>query len=116
MHAPGQRPGASRAGRLSSSAGARLAALLDWMAGQDFEPLVAGGLLRDVEEAVVQAYVDMHPGRRRPDAYHWLRYEDPAPVHRLADGVRKLRKQGARFDLGAVDKACNKASKAGYLN
>jgi hypothetical protein len=86
------------------------------MAGQDFEALVAQGLLKEVEGMVVQAYLELYPGRRRPDAYHWLRYEDPAPVDRLADGVRRLRKQGARFDAVAVDKACNKASKLGYLN
>jgi hypothetical protein len=25
-----------------------------------------------------------------PKAYHWLHYEDPDPVARLADGVRRL--------------------------
>ena len=38
------------------------------------------------------------------------------PVARLADGVRRLRKRGARFDAGAVDKACAEASKRGFLN
>jgi len=52
----------------------------------------------------------------RPAAYRWLRYEDPAPVERLAEGVRRLRKRGAKFDARAVDKACAKASKAGDLN
>ena len=86
------------------------------MAGQDFDSLVAGGLLRDVEEIVVEAYLSLYPGASRPDAYRWLRYEDPAPVARLADGVTKLRRKGARFDADAVDKACARASRMGYLN
>jgi len=86
------------------------------MAGQDFAALVAGGTLKEVERAVVQAYLELHPGEGRPAAYRWLHYEDLAPVDRLADGVRRLRKQGARFDPEAVDKACNRASKLGYLN
>ena len=86
------------------------------MAEADFPSLVAGGLLKDVEEIVVTAYLARHPGSSRPDAYHWLRYEDPQPVERLADGVRKLREEGARFDPRAVDKACAKASDQGLLN
>jgi hypothetical protein len=86
------------------------------MAGQDFDSLVAGGLLREVEEIVVEAYLSLHPGASRPDAYRWLRYEDPAPVARLADGARKLRRRGATFDPVAVDKACARASRMGYLN
>jgi hypothetical protein len=80
------------------------------MAGRDFDDLVASGLLKDVEEIVVQAYLGAHAGASRPDAYRWLRYEDPDPVARLADGVEKLRKRGAGFDAGAVDKACAKAA------
>ena len=86
------------------------------MAGQDFDSLVATGLLKDVEEIVVAAYLSAHPGGSRPAAYRWLRYEDPAPVARLQDGVRRLRKRGARFDPEAVDKACAKASEVGLLN
>jgi hypothetical protein len=86
------------------------------MAHQEFSELVASGLLKDVEEIVVDAYRHAHPGATRPAAYHWLRYEDPLPVVRLADGVRKLRRKGARFDAGAVDKACAKAGKMGHLN
>lgn len=86
------------------------------MAVQDFDGLVASGLLREVEEIVVKAYLVSHPGSTRPAAYHWLHYEDPDPVARLAEGVRKLRKSGAPFDAEAVDKACAKASKLGYPN
>ena len=86
------------------------------MAGQDFDALVTGGLLKEVEEIVVCAYLSAHPGATRHDAYRWLRYEDPAPVQRLADGVRRLRQIDASFDPVAVDKACVRASQTGYLN
>jgi len=86
------------------------------MRGADFSVLVEGGLLKDVEKIVVDAYLAVHPGATPPDAYHWLRYEDPEPVARLAEGVRGLRKKGARFDGDAVDKACAKASERGLLN
>lgn len=86
------------------------------MRGQDFDDLVASGLLKAVEEIAVAAYLEAHPGSSRPDAYRWLRYEDPDPVARLADGVRRLRSEGATFDRVAVDKACATASRRGYLN
>jgi hypothetical protein len=80
------------------------------MGRQDFDDLVATGLLRDVEDIVVAGYLSIRPGGTRPAAYRWLRYEDPEPVARLADGVRRLRDRGATFDPVAVDKACAKAS------
>jgi hypothetical protein len=86
------------------------------MAERRFDDLLATGLLKDVEEIVVGAYLSGHPGASRPAAYHWLRYEDPDPVARLADGVRRLRKRGARFDADAVDKARAEASKRGFSN
>jgi hypothetical protein len=86
------------------------------MADENFEDQVSSGLLKDVEEIVVQAYLSVQPGATRPDAYRWLRYEDPDPVARLAGGVRRLRRRGAKFDAEAVDKACARASKVGYLN
>ena len=86
------------------------------MAGQEFSTLVDSGLLKDVEEIVVAAYLAEHPGTSRPDAYRWLRYEDPAPVERLVEGARKLAGRSAQFSEVAVDKACAKASKLGYLN
>jgi hypothetical protein len=73
-------------------------------------------LLKDVEEIVVRAYLDVHPGASRPDAYRWLRYEDPDPVARLVEGVGRLSGMGARFDAEAVDKACAKARALGLLN
>jgi len=86
------------------------------MAGQDFASLVEAGLLRDVEALTVQAYLSAHPGASRPDAYRWLRYEDPDPIARLADGVSRLQRDGVEFDAEAVDKACAEASKLGYSN
>jgi hypothetical protein len=86
------------------------------MAGQDFAALLEAGLLREVEQITVQAYLAAHPGASRADAYHWLHYEDPDPIARLADGVRRLRKDRAKFDAEAVDKACAEASKLGYSN
>jgi hypothetical protein len=86
------------------------------MAGREFSTLVDSGLLRDVEEIVVEAYLESHPGAKRPAAYRWLRFEDPAPLERLTEGVHKLSGSGARFSGEAVDKACAKAVKLGYLN
>ena len=86
------------------------------MATQSFDALLASGLLREVEEIVVDAYATAHPDTTRPEAYRWLRYEDPDPVARLLDGVKKLRRTGATFEAGAVDKACAKAANMGYLN
>jgi hypothetical protein len=86
------------------------------MSARDFDELAESGLLKDVEDIVVRAYLSVHPGASRPEAYHWLRYEDPDPVARLTDGVRRLRKSGASFDAEAVDKACAKAYEVGLLN
>ena len=86
------------------------------MTGADFATLVESGLLRDVEEIVVGAFLDAHPQASRAEAYRWLRYEDPDPVERLQEGVRRLLSEGARFDPDAVDKACAKASAKGLLN
>ena len=86
------------------------------MAGQDFTAMVESGLLRDVEQITVQAYLASHPDASPPDAYRWLHYEDPDPIARLAEGVRRLRREGEKFDAEAVDKACAKASKLGYSN
>jgi hypothetical protein len=86
------------------------------MGGQEFEQLVAAGLLTDVEEIVITAYLRSHPAESKPAAYHWLRYEDPRPVDRLREGVEKLVATGARFEGEAVEKACAKARKTGYLN
>jgi hypothetical protein len=90
------------------------------MAEHDFAELVASGVLKAVEDAVVDSHRRLYESTGKPwsapDAYRWLRYEDPDPVGRLAAGVRKLRRRGAAFDAEAVDKACFKASKTGYSN
>ncbi len=84
------------------------------MSLQELDVLVATGLLRDVEEVIVKAYLEAHPGAERSDVYRWLRYEDPDPIARLSDGVRRLRQMGVTFDAEAVDKACAEASKQGF--
>jgi hypothetical protein len=90
------------------------------MAGQDFRVLVDSGLLGEVEAIVIEGHraLSESEGRpwSRPAAYHWLRYEDPEPVARLVDGVKRLRRRGVKFDADAVDKACIKASQRGFLN
>ena len=90
------------------------------MEGREFSELVDSGLMRQVEEIVVDAHRRVHErsGRAwsRPAAYRWLRYEDPAPVARLAEGARKLRSSGADFDAEAVDNACVTASRTGFSN
>jgi hypothetical protein len=90
------------------------------MSGQDFQTLVEGGLLRQVEEAVVEAHRSLYQTQGKewsaPVAYRWLRYEDPRPVERLLEGTKRLRREGAEFKSDAVDKACQEASKRGFLN
>lgn len=90
------------------------------MRGREFSELVESGLIRQVEDIVVDGHRRLHEkdagGWSRPAAYRWLRYEDPAPVERLADAVRKLRASGVKFDAGAVDKACVTASRTGFSN
>jgi hypothetical protein len=67
------------------------------MARQPFARLVDGDppLMRAVEAIVLAAHRDWYEASGRsdwtePKAYHWLHYEDPDPVARLADGVRRL--------------------------
>ena len=92
------------------------------MAQQDFAVVAAGerSLLHLVEGIVVESHCRLYEseGRlwSRPIAYHWLRYEDPLPVARLLDGVKRLSRRGASFDAEAVEKACAKAGKYGFLN
>lgn len=89
------------------------------MGRQDFDVLVKSGLLGQVEKIVVDAHRELYlaQGREwsRPVAYRWLRYEDPMPVTRLAEGAKKLRRRGGKFDSEAVEKACAKASQEGFL-
>ena len=89
------------------------------MAARPFDEL-AGGLLEEVEGIVLESHRRLYDAQgrpwSRPIAYHWLRYEDPAPVERLAEGVEKLVRAGAVFDAGAVDKACALAAGRGFSN
>ncbi|MGH7762878.1 MAG: hypothetical protein ACREOM_00475 [Candidatus Dormibacteraceae bacterium] len=90
------------------------------MDGQDFSELVGSGLIDQVERIVVEGHRLLYDseGRAwsRAVAYRWLRYEDPRPVARLADGVRKLRRRGVELDAEAVEKACKSATQRGFLN
>ena len=72
-------------------------ALLGVMAQTPFERLLEADppLLGEVETIVVAAHRDRYEAAggtdwTEPKAYRWLRYEDPDPVTRLADGVRRL--------------------------
>ena len=89
------------------------------MASQDFADLVRSGLLPQVEQIVLEAHRGLSAAEwrpwSRPIAYHWLRYEDPMPVDRLREGVKRLRRRGASFSVDAVDKACADALKTGFL-
>ena len=85
--------------------------LLAWMREQPFEKIVGGepGLLRMVEEAVVDAHRRWHQREHRPwtepVAYRWLRYEDPDPIGRLEDGLRRLAAEGVEPDPARVRQA-----------
>src|SRR5712692_3228695 len=111
----GRRRSVERFSAAPPEAGARLERLLDWMGAQDFAELLRGGLLPQVEQIVLDAHRGLFEaeGRpwSRPIAYHWLRYEDPMPVDRLREGVKRLRRRGASFSLDAVDNACAEALK-----
>jgi len=81
------------------------------MARQPFDRLREGDppLLNAVETIVVAAHCDWYVAGGQadwtePKAYHWLHYEDPDPVARLADGVRRLGPQLAQREpeVGAV--------------
>jgi hypothetical protein len=90
------------------------------MDAQDFSGLVRDGLLDEVERIVIEAHRNLYATQGRPwsapVAYRWLRYEDPDPIARLSDGVKRLRRRGGTFSADAVDKACTKASERGFLN
>jgi hypothetical protein len=67
------------------------------MTAQPFERLLEGDppLLGSVETIVVGAHRDWYEASGRtdwtePKAYRWLHFEDPDPVARLADAVRRL--------------------------
>jgi hypothetical protein len=91
------------------------------MTRQDFATVMAGdpSLLQQVEGIVVDSHRRLYQAQSRPwskpIAYHWLHYEDPTPVLRLQEGVKRLRRRGARFDAEAVEKACTEAARSGFL-
>ncbi len=72
------------------------------MKRQDFAELTAGdpSLLRQVELIVLDSHRRLYLAKgepwSEPIAYHWLHYEDAQPVARLADGLRRLLRQGRR--------------------
>ena len=92
------------------------------MAGQEFASLTTGdpSLLRQVELIVVDGHRRLYAAKGKPwsepIAYHWLHYEDPMPVARLADGARRLVRSRINIDSQAVDKACADARRMGFLN
>ena len=92
------------------------------MATQDFVLLTAGdpSLLRQVELIIIDSHRRLYEAEGKPwsepIAYHWLHYEDPMPVMRLAEGLRSLLRSRANLDAEAVDKACAEARKGGFLN
>ena len=92
------------------------------MATRPFAEIAEGdpSLLEEVEAIVLESHRRLYErlGRpwSRPIAYHWLRYEDPMPVERLAQGVERLVGEGATFDSAAVDKACAEAVGRGFSN
>ncbi len=90
------------------------------MATQDFSAIATGdhSLLRQVEAIVIDSHRRLYlsEGKQwsRPVAYRWVRYEDPMPVERLAEAVKRLENMGATFDPEAVEKACKEAARAGF--
>jgi len=92
------------------------------MATQDFELLTVGdpSLLRQVELIVIDSHRRLYEAQGKPwseaIAYHWLRYEDPMPVIRLAEGLRRLLRARTIPDAEAVDKACVEARMRGFSN
>jgi hypothetical protein len=92
------------------------------MATQDFVLLTAGdpSLLRQVELIIIDSHRRLYAAEGKPwsepIAYHWLRYEDPMPVTRLAEGLHRLLRTRTNLDLEAVDKACAEARKRGFPN
>ena len=92
------------------------------MATRPFSEVAAGhpSLLEEVEAIVLDSHRRHYETKGRPwslpIAYHWLHYEDPMPVERLAEGVERLAGEGAKFDAAAVDKACAQAVGRGFSN
>ncbi len=92
------------------------------MATQDFVLLTAGdpSLLRQVELIIIDSHRRLYAAEGKPwsepIAYQWLRYEDPMPLTRLAEGLHSLLRTRTNLDVEAVDKACAEARKRGFPN
>jgi len=92
------------------------------MSTQEFSTISEGdpSLLGEVESIVLEAHRRLYESEGKewsmPVAYHWLRYENPMPVERLAEGVEKLLQMGATFAADAVEKAWNEGVAKGFLN
>ena len=90
------------------------------MALQDFSEMTAGdpSLLRQVELIILDGHRGLFAARGKPwsepIAYNWLHYEDPQPLARLADGLRRLLRQRVKVNADAVDKACVEARRRGF--
>ena len=81
------------------------------MAEQPFERLLESNppLLRRVEALVVEAHRRWYSSQGRADwseprAYHWLHYEDPDPVARLTEGVRRLPVEYEHQEVAALER------------
>ena len=90
------------------------------MRTQGFDSLISGdpSLLELVEQATVDAHRRWCAlgGRdwSEPLAYRWLRYEDPDPVARLADGLARLCAAGVEVDAALAHRALDAARKLGH--
>ncbi|GAC1658660.1 MAG: hypothetical protein NVS9B1_19040 [Candidatus Dormibacteraceae bacterium] len=90
------------------------------MAEQPFSALTEGdpSLLGQVEKLVVEGHHRWHRSRRRPwsrpDAYRWLRYEDPDPLARLIDGARRLAAEGVVLEGAELNAALAIARRHGF--
>ncbi|MBJ7598705.1 MAG: hypothetical protein DLM67_23100 [Candidatus Nephthysia bennettiae] len=84
------------------------------MREQDFE-LVRGELLTELERLVVSEHAARHAGVlgerwSPPDAYRWIRYEDPDPIARLIEASRRL----AAGWASAADRPAFAAMRSGF--
>ena len=87
---------------------------------QDFEAVVEGepSLIQLVERAVVDAHRRWHlrEGRQwsEPLAYRWLHYEDPDPLARLVEGLRRLEAEGVEVDAALARTALAEGLRRGF--
>jgi hypothetical protein len=70
--------------------------LLEWMAAQNFERM-RETLLPLVEQIVVERYAVVFNDRSRPNAYRWIKYEDPDPIGRLHWAIGRLDEESQRL-------------------